>query len=189
MSFFQLFFLGKTAAQQPPRFGAGLIAGLNFSELEGDGITDYFGLNAGVLGTYGLSKHWQFGLELLFSQNGEYILPIFYPPVRYGDVWLNHLEIPVHIDFKMRVFKKEKYADLLLSLGAAYAKLLSYKVEDVNGLDISSLIYYGNETSYNLQAGTTYFFTEKMGLNLKASLPMQTDGLSWTLAARLVYLI
>lgn len=44
-----LFLLFKGIAQKN-RFHIGLLAGLNFAELEGDGITDYFGLNAGLLG-------------------------------------------------------------------------------------------------------------------------------------------
>ena len=44
------FLLPKTPCAQNPRFNLGLIAGLNFAELEGEGITDYFGVNAGLLG-------------------------------------------------------------------------------------------------------------------------------------------
>ena len=187
--FFSFFFLEHTNAQSHQRFRAGIVTGLNFAELEGDGITDYFGLNAGVLGTAKLSKNWQFGMELLFSQNGEYILPDYYPQIRYGTIWLNHIEIPAHFDLLMRVFKKGKYADWQLQWGVAYVKLLSYHAEDAFGLEVSDQFIYEDETSFNLQAGTTYFFSENIGLNLKASLPMLQEGLDWTLAARLVYMI
>jgi hypothetical protein len=76
---FFIFQLGSAKSQNSP-FNAGVIAGLNFSELEGNSITDYFGLNAGLIGTARIAKHAQIGVEFLFSQNGEYILPEYYPP-------------------------------------------------------------------------------------------------------------
>jgi hypothetical protein len=44
-----LFFLQHKLICQEQRFNAGLIAGLNFAELEGNEITDYYGINAGYL--------------------------------------------------------------------------------------------------------------------------------------------
>ncbi len=174
---------------QNQRFQAGIIAGINFSELEGERITDYFGLNAGLLGTVRLSKHSQAGMEFLFSQNGEYILPERYPNLQYGQVWLNHIEIPVHIDWLIGVFERDKYYDWNLNLGIAYTRLIGYTVKDIDRNNVSDQVIYKNKTAYLLQAGTTYNFTQKIGLNLKASLPIRVDGLSWTLAARIIYTI
>lgn len=172
---------------QHTRFNAAVVAGLNFAELEGEKVTDYFGLNAGLLGTARLSKHSQIGVELLFSQNGEYILPESYPQLEYGQVWLNHIEIPVHIDWLIGVFQRDKFYDWNLNLGVAYTRLIGHKAKDINDLDVSRQIVYGNKEAYLLQAGTHYQFTRRVGLNLKASLPMRVDGLSWTLAARMMY--
>ena len=58
---------------QSSRFKTGVVAGLNFSELEGDEITDYLGLNAGLIGTARLSRHTQLGMKNLFSRNYEYM--------------------------------------------------------------------------------------------------------------------
>jgi hypothetical protein len=174
---------------QSSRFNAGFIAGLNFSELKGEGITDYFGLNAGIIGTAKLSKHSQLGMEILFSQNGEYILPDYYPPIQYGQVWLNHIEVPIHIDWLIGVFEKEKFYDWNLNIGVAYTRLISYNIENSNKDNVNDLIVYGNKVAFLLQPGTTYFFTKNIGLNFKASLPIRTEGLSWTLAARIIYMI
>jgi hypothetical protein len=72
------------APAQTSRFKAGIVGGLNFAELEGNDLTDYFGLNVGLLGAMRLSNKTQLGLEFLFSQNGEYILPTYYPNIQYG---------------------------------------------------------------------------------------------------------
>ena len=173
---------------QGTRFHAGVVAGLNFSELEGNGITDYFGLNTGLLGTARLTKHMQLGVELLFSQNGEYIIPAYYPPLEYGPVRLNHLEIPIHMDWLIGVFQRDSYYDLNLSIGTAYTRLLSYRVEDIERTDVSNQVVYDDRDAWHLQAATSYQLSKRLGLNLKASLPISVIGLDWTLAARLVYL-
>ena len=186
---FVLILAGHTLQAQQARFKAGVVAGLNFSELTGKTSTDYYGLNVGILGTARLSKHTQAGLEFLFSQNGEYILPEFYPELEYGTIWLNHIEIPFHLDWLIGVFEKDQFYDWNLNIGVAYTKLIGYRVEDLNKVDVTDQIIYKNKEAYLLQAGTTYHFTKNIGLNLKASLPIRIDGLNWTLAGRLVYLL
>ena len=94
--FVLIYFICIESRAQTSRFNGGIVAGLNFAELEGNGTTDYFGLNAGILGTAKLSKHSQLSMEFLFSQNGEYVLPEYYPALQYGQVWLNHIEVPIH---------------------------------------------------------------------------------------------
>jgi len=116
-------------------------------------------------------------------------LPEFYPELEYGTIWLNHLEIPFHLDWLIGFFEKDQFYDWNLKLGVAYTKLLGYRVEDLNKVDVTDQIVYGNKEAFLLQAGTTYHFTKNIGLNLKASLPIRIDGLNWTLAGRLVYLM
>ena len=174
---------------QDSRFNAGFVAGLNFAALEGNGTTNYIGLNTGIIGTAKITRHSQLGMEILFSQNGEYILPKFYPALQYGQVWLNHVEVPVHIDWLIGVFQKDKFYDWNLNIGLAYTRLLSYNIETIDKVNINDKIIYANKDAILLQAGTTYNFTKKMGINFKASLPIRINGLSWTLAARLIYMI
>lgn len=178
-----------SAKSQNTRFNAGIIAGLNFSELEGNGITDYFGLNTGLIGTARIAKHAQIGIEFLFSQNGEYVLPSFYPQIQYGQIRLNHIEIPVHIDWLIGVFQKEKFYDWNLNIGVAYTRLIGYTAKNMEGMEVTNQIVYQNREAFLLQAGTTYNFTKKIALNLKASLPVRIDGLSWTLGARMIYMM
>jgi hypothetical protein len=174
---------------QERRFRAGLAAGLNFSELEGEGIMDYFGLNAGITGAMQLSDHFQIGTELLFSQNGEYVLPEFYPDVPYGRIRLNHIEIPVHVDWLLSTVKEDRQIFWSISLGAAYTRLLSYYAEDLQRNILTDRIIYQSRDGWQAQAGITIFFSPDIGLNLKAGLPIQQSALDWTLAARMVYII
>ncbi|MBK7881110.1 MAG: hypothetical protein JNK69_13455 [Saprospiraceae bacterium] len=186
-SFSFLLFIYSDA--QDSRFNAGFVAGLNFAALEGNGTTNYIGLNTGIIGTAKITRHSQLGMEILFSQNGEYILPKYYPALQYGQVWLNHVEVPVHIDWLIGVFQKDKFYDWNLNIGLAYTRLLSYNIETIDKVNVNDKIIYANKDAILLQAGTTYNFTKKMGINFKASLPIRIKGLSWTLAARLIYMI
>ncbi len=182
-------FIFIDSSAQTSKFNAGFIAGLNFSELEGNGVMDYFGLNTGIIGTAKLSKHAQLGMEILFSQNGEYILPEYYPALQYGKVWLNHVEVPVHIDWLIGVVQRDKFHDWNLNIGLAYTRLLNYNVETIDKENVNDQIVYENKEALLLQAGTTYNFTKKVGFNFKASLPIRIEELNWTLAARLIYMI
>lgn len=186
-SFSFLLFIYSDA--QDSRFNAGFVAGLNFAALEGNGTTNYSGLNTGIIGTAKITRHSQLGMEILFSQNGEYILPKYYPALQYGQVWLNHVEVPVHIDWLIGVFQKDKFYDWNLNIGLAYTRLLSYNIETIDKVNVNDKIIYANKDAILLQAGTTYNFTKKLGLNFKASLPIRIEELNWTLAARLIYMI
>ena len=177
------------APAQTPRFSAGVIGGLNFAELEGNDLTDYFGLNVGLLGAMRLSKKTQLGLEFLFSQNGEYILPSYYPNIQYGKIQLNHLEIPVYLDWLLSGVRNDKSYSLHLNVGLAYSRLMSYKVESIEKIDVSEQIIYSNKEAYLMQVGTTYTLSKKIGLNLKATLPIRREALDWTLAARVVFVL
>ena len=174
---------------QQRTFNAGLVGGLNFSELVGESSYDYFGPNVGILGTARFAKHGQVAMEMLYSQNGEYVLPEFYPALDYGSIALHHIEVPVHVDLLIGLLQHDAYYDWNLNLGMAYTQLVGYSVKDRGGNDVSDQVIYGNRRAMLLQAGTTYHFTEHVGLNFKASLPIRVDGLSWTWAVRMVYLL
>lgn len=174
---------------QNKTFNVGLIAGLNFSELEGEEITDYFGVNTGVLSTMKLSKNFQLGLELLYSQNGEYILPKYHPQINYGKIRLNHIEIPIHLDWLVRIFKKDNFHNVNFNLGVAYTRLLNYYAEDSQNREVTEDIIYDKKDALLAQAGLVYSFTKNIGLNLKATLPIRVTGVGWTLAARIIYTV
>lgn len=184
-----LFFLIaiRIATAQTDRFNAGVVGGLNFSALAGEDLTDFFGVNVGIIGTAKLSKHYQLGIEFLFSQNGEYLLPDFYPRVTYDKIRLNHLEIPLHINGIVDILKKSKAHTVNFNAGIAYVRLLDHFAQDLTKKDISEQILYTKRDAFVIQTGMTYFFIPQLGINLKATLPIKVED--WTIATRLVYLL
>lgn len=178
-----------SSISQNPRFNGGIVAGFNFAELEGNGLLDYFGINAGFRGTARLGENSQLSLELLYSQNGEYILPDYYPNADYGKVRLDHVEIPVHLEWRFNRLKMKQSKSWKIGAGLAYTRLLNFKAEDVLEHDLSDLFIYSRKDAILLQATTSYFFNKHLGLNLRATMPARFDGLDWTLSARMVYMV
>ncbi len=172
---------------QDRRFHAGLIIGTNVAELEGQSLTDYLGWNTGVIVAARLNQRAELGLELLFSQNGEYILPAFYPALSYGKTRLNHIEVPLHFSYLSPDYYRGTLQQWKLNLGLAYARLLNHYVEDADGMTVTEQVIYDDVETFLIQAGLNYRVFTRTEVNLKASLPIRKKGLDWTLALRLVY--
>lgn len=172
---------------QDRRFQAGLIIGTNIAELEGQSLTDYLGWNTGVIVAARLNQRAELGLELLFSQNGEYILPAFYPALSYGKTRLNHIEVPLHFSYLSPDYYRGTLPQWKLNLGLAYARLLNHYVEDADGMTVTEQVIYDDVETFLIQAGLNYRVFTRTEVNLKASLPIRKKGLDWTLALRLVY--
>jgi len=177
--------LSVSVFSQNQRFEVGMIAGLNFSALVGEELTDYAGINVGIMSIARLSKKYNIGIEFLFSQNGEYLIPEFYPKVEYSQLRLNHLEIPIHINRIVSTSKNGRQQTATFNLGIAYIHLLNYKAKDIEQKDISNQIIYNKRSALMPQAGMIYHFSKNLGLNLKATIPVNVED--WTLAIRMIY--
>ena len=178
-------FLSISMFSQNQRFEAGIIAGLNFSALEGEELTDYAGLNLGIFTNARLSKKYHLGVEFLFSQNGEYLIPTFYPKVEYSQLKLNHLEIPIHLNRVVNTSRNGKQQRATFNAGVAYIHLLNYKAKNIEKKDISNQFIYDKRNALMPQVGMIYHFSEKCGFNLKATIPVCVED--WTIAVRMVY--
>lgn len=170
---------------QSQRFEAGIIAGLNFSALAGEELTDYAGLNLGIFSNARLSEKYQVGIEFLFSQNGEYLIPAFYPKVAYSQLRLNHLEIPIHLNRIVTISKNGQQQSATFNVGVAYVRLLAYKAKNIEKKDISNQFIYDKRNALMPQVGMIYHFSEKWGFNFKATIPLSVED--WTIAVRMVY--
>ena len=183
---FLLFFQISIFAQN--RFEASVVVGLNYAELEGSSIIDFFGPNVGLIGTAKLTNRCQLSMELLYSQNGEYILPISYPRIEYGRIRLNHVEVPVRFNWLVSSGSKTDEYNWNFNAGIAYTRLINHYAEDFENNEVSDEIIYDKRDGFILQGGLIYSFNEHWGLNLRASLPLILE-LDWTFAVRMVYTI
>lgn len=169
------------------RFQLGIVGGLNLSELEGEDISSNFGLNTGLKVKTSISKEWSLSTELLYSQAGEYVIPIYYPPVNYGKIRLDYLEIPLSIS--KQFFPKEDYYEKQFSLGVSYVQLINYKAADAFGTDVTQQIIWDKKNNIIGHLGISHFFNKQTVLNFRAALGKNENTWSWTLAFRGIYFI
>jgi hypothetical protein len=199
-SFFLLFGVQQVHAQYPSFIG-GASAGLNFAELEGEGATDYTGLNAGLWSSVRFHRHWQAGLGLQYSRNGEFILPDYYPDLDYGVIRLDHLEVPFQLELLMfckgnpkarktpasaQASGLDRHCYLSFQWGAAYTVLFRHYAEDALETDVSDQVRYTDRDAWVLQSGFTVWAWPRVGFRVKGGLPPWTPELGPTLSAQLL---
>jgi len=98
------YFLSGQNRSQEQRFGAGLIAGVTASQIDGDESAGYnkLGLQAGARGIVRLTKRTDASVEILYTQRGaksRFVKDRFDPSVPYS-IRLDYIEIPVQWHFK-----------------------------------------------------------------------------------------
>ncbi|MFK8008046.1 MAG: outer membrane beta-barrel protein [Saprospiraceae bacterium] len=170
------------------RFNAGLIAGLNSSSLGGEGLDDFIGWNAGVIGIANVTKHLHFSLELLWSQNGGYLKADFFPDLNYSKVKMNFIEVPVQFNYQLQ--QNEELSDRKgwLRAGFSFAHLLNKKIEAEN-IDVSNQIIWKKEYSFLINFGGTFFLNNNWGIDIRMGFPTHSKDLIPTFALRGIYLL
>lgn len=181
--------LAGVGRAQERRFEAGLVAGVNLSQIDGDKLAGFnkLGINVGGKVAAVLSERWLLSLELLFSQQGASRTRVDDPSSIYEKIKLNFVEVPVMINFKEWKFH--------VSAGASYGRLIDYTVIDFTGEDISEIEQY-NPDLFSLILGITYYFRDNAGVDFRWQRALSDlqgiDGGSQltgrTLSCRFVYL-
>lgn len=145
---------------QAQRFEAGLVAGLNLSQIDGDRLAGFNkpGLVAGVKVATILSDRWQVGLEMLFSQQGSSRTRQDDPASAYDKIRLNAVEVPVLLQFKEWKFH--------IGGGVSYARLIDFQVIDALGGDVTDTQNF-NENTFSLVFNGIYYFRENMGFEVR----------------------
>ncbi|MFN0274845.1 MAG: porin family protein [Chitinophagales bacterium] len=141
-------------------FDAGIIAGFNASQVDGDLYAGFYkiGLNVGGIAHINFNKQWSLSFEILYTQKGAHS-----NPAAGGDNYnlnLGYAEVPVAINYNDQ-------NRLLFSAGLAYGRLFSIK-ETINGIDTNNdEAFYNDELSYHF-GGTILIGEERhFGLNMR----------------------
>ena len=180
-----LFFLLSGAnSLSAQRFDGGIIFGLNFAELTGEDVTDFIGGHLGVRSSMKLKKRLRLGMELVFSEQGEYIMVKSFPNVPITKIKLDYIEVPVQVEWNA-LTKEEKNA--WLNFGLAYAKLINYKIIARDQGDITNEVTWQSESAMLVTIGATAFFNEHIGINFRGAQSLQSLNLSPSLSFRAIY--
>jgi len=143
---------------------AGLIAGLNATQVDGDTKAGFYklGLNLGVTALIPLSDQFSTSIEILYSQKGSYERsPSNSPTPDPLKLRLNYLDVPILLNLK---FKQED--KMIFSAGIAIGTLVSFKhFED--GLEQLWPTNPFKKLDINWTVGASYEFLEHFYFNLR----------------------
>lgn len=114
------------------RFGAGIIAGINTSQINGDRLTGYhkFGVFAGIRAMARLTNTSELAIEMQYIRKGSRDPNQFVPgQTRSRFISLDYVEVPI-LFHKIIQSKTARYG---LEGGLAYARLLGFKINENPG--------------------------------------------------------
>lgn len=157
---FYLFFISFGNAQ-PARFGAGIVGGLNASQILGDDTGGYnkLGIQGGLRGIARLSDRSDLYLELLYSQRGSYQKGIIKIDLRY-------VEVPVVITYKDWLDEEGGFYKVAANIGLSYGRLLSASAEGSKHDDIVDLF---NDNDISFTVGAEYFTRNNFAFGIRWS--------------------
>lgn len=143
-------------------FRGSIIGGLNLSQVDGDDLRGFHqpGINAGLRVVALLSDKWSVGPELLFSQQGAVRNQNAESVGNLQSLRFQTLELPL-----MLYYKDWR---LIAAAGASYQRLISYRIEDTNGEDISNTLPL-SDNWVALQLGVTLQLSPKIGFDFRWS--------------------
>jgi hypothetical protein len=151
-------------AYSQQRFRAGVILGLNASQVNGDDIGGYnkLGLHGGLKGIAKLDERKEFSLELLYAQRGSYQKDSpFGGPLKIN---LQYVEVPFVFTYKDWLDEEEEYYRIQANAGFSFGRLLKADAEGSKFDDITSDF---NATDIGVTVGIDYFTRKNFGFGLR----------------------
>ncbi|MFK8010165.1 MAG: outer membrane beta-barrel protein [Saprospiraceae bacterium] len=166
---FCVFIFSKNTHAQT--FKAGLIGGVNLSQLHGDGLAGFnqIGLNVGGRVAVQTSDRWLWNIDILLSQKGSN-KSADDPNSFFDSYRLNYAEVPIMISFLDWADETDdgEFYKLHFTAGVATGRLVDFKVIDALGTDVTDLQNF-NRFSVDLIIGATYFINKHIGINAQYS--------------------
>lgn len=143
-------------------FRASLLAGGNFSQIDGDELFGYhqLGANAGIRVVAVLNDRWRVGPEILYSQQGARRNQNSVNISPFDQINLKTLEVPLMVYYKDWRLTAEA--------GLSYQNLFNYTIISSGGEDITAATPL-NTDLLAFKVGVTFFLTERLGLNMRFS--------------------
>ncbi len=160
-----LFFIFSNNTQAQT-FQAGLIGGINLSQLHGDGLAGFnqIGINAGGRVSITPVDKWMWSLDLLFSQKGSNKGADDPLSIPFESFRLNYTEVPIMVHYLDWISEDGDYYKLHFDGGASWGRLLDFTVIDSDGIDISESQDF-NKNMFDLMIGATFYINKNIGIN------------------------
>jgi len=168
---FLVFFFFTFICLNAQTFNAGVLGGINFSQIDGDFTNGYNlrGLNVGGHLEVNLTNEkWSTSLELLYSSEGSTDSRVVGEVLK--EARLKLIQIPVYLNYY-------PVANWKFSFGGMYGRIFNFNLEDLDGRDIAEQVDFESNLFY-VTGGFTWFITDHIGLgvHLAKSTSFQKDS-------------
>ena len=156
------------------RFSAGILAGLNASQIDGDNLAgfDKLGLTGGIKTVMDFDSPWKINMEFLYSERGsrpDIFNPDYDPDI---EISLKYIEIPVYVSIGDWWQEEGKYYKMSLHTGLSYGRLLDAKTTDYYNTaeeSYDNLVPYFSENDLSWLIGATYRMSPRWGVTARYS--------------------
>lgn len=164
---------------QAQLFKGGIVAGANFSQIDGDNTAGFnkFGLNAGFIAQVNFNPKWAANIEILYSQKGSRNKINATNPNQFKII-TDYADIPVTLKFY------DPKGKLIFGGGFCIGKSIRNKYIE-NEIDGSEIFFLGSgkTKAWNLEAigDFSYMFNNFFGLQMRyhySLIPFRQDALS-----------
>lgn len=161
-----IFFPDRLISQ---RFSAGVIGGLNASQVDGDLLAgfDKLGITAGMKVVVDLESAIDLNIEFLYTQRGsqpDLFNPDFDPDIR---IHLNYAELPVYASIGDWWQEDDKYHKVSAHAGLSFGRLISAKTFDhfhPSDKKIDTFVEYFNDYDLSWLIGVSYMMNKNWGI-------------------------
>ena len=158
----------EAMAQQ--RFKAGIVGGLNASQIRRDDVGGYnrLGVQGGLRAVIILADRYDVNIEMLYSQRGSYAKDgCWYNNTGSLHIATQYIEIPVVFSYKDWLHEEDNYYRLQASMGFSYGRLINTRVEASCAHDGFGDFFNEDDVSYTV--GVEYFTSPKFSLGMRWS--------------------
>ena len=164
-----LFFTCTLSAQ---RFNAGLLVGMNLSQLDGDQQQGYnkIGLQIGARGTAVITKRLEISTGLVYTQKGS----SFKEKIIKEVIKLNYMEVPILINYKSDYSKEKKFYHWQWYTGVSIGRLISSSVDEKEGddFDFTATTDFLNTMDLSHIIGVYYYFDPHIAIGFQNSISL-----------------
>jgi hypothetical protein len=161
-----LFILSANICAQPG-FNAGVIAGLNTAQINGDGHAGYdkFGFVAGLQTSIFISPKSELGLEFLYSQRGSQSKVIKGTAIPVERINLDYIEIPLVFKYNDWYFEELDYYKVRVEGGLSYGNLFRVKTSNTSAAFNDGDGFNKHDLSFLF--GFAYQFNKHLAINFR----------------------
>ena len=166
--------------KKEPLFGAGVLLGPSFSQVDGDRFTGYskVGIYGGAQAIVRFDKRNQLRIGLLYHQKGNRVESSDVPSYRDKDrsMELNYAEVPFVLNHKLTM-NEDRGSATVMELGVAYGRLLGINFTEletrIEAPSYASLEEEFTRNEVSVVMGLSYNINRQLGLGFRSTIAVK----------------